>query len=115
MGPDVLTERDGESSARGDFPLQNSPVDQELLQALTKAYLPSNYDFEVLKTARRLAAEGASRVALQLPEGLLDWGFQLAVIFQRSVPCVRHVRHWVLSSQQTKALLGEAGQLAAAF
>ena len=48
--------------------------------------LPSNYDFEVPKTIWRLRTQGAKRVALQFPEGLLLFSLALADIIQEFVP-----------------------------
>lgn len=62
-----------------------SPSDPEYLVLLEKAvetYLPSNYDFEVLKSLQRLDRECCRHVALQLPEGLLAWSLQLASILK---------------------------------
>lgn len=62
-----------------------SPSDPEYLVVLEKAvetYLPSNYDFEILKSIQRLDREQCRHVALQLPEGLLAWSLQLASILK---------------------------------
>lgn len=67
-------------------------VNEALLSELVALYLPPNYDFEMLRTAKRLADESASRVALQLPEGLLAWGYQIAAILHRTVSCIQEVR-----------------------
>ncbi|KAL8271578.1 hypothetical protein Esti_004484 [Eimeria stiedai] len=66
-------------------------VDESALSDLVSRYLPSNYDFEVLKAARRLAAESVKRAALQLPEGLLAWGYQISAILLRTVSCLQEV------------------------
>ncbi|KAK4534417.1 hypothetical protein CDCA_CDCA01G0442 [Cyanidium caldarium] len=45
--------------------------------------LPENYNFEIVKTVRRIRRERARRVALQLPEGLQMFACTLADIFRR--------------------------------
>ena len=47
------------------------------------AALPSNYNFEILKTIHRVTLAKAKKVALQLPEGLLVFACTLADIIER--------------------------------
>lgn len=49
--------------------------------------LPSNYNFEIPKTVRRIRQSGARRVALQLPEGLQIFACTLADILARFAEC----------------------------
>jgi len=55
--------------------------DPELKRAMEQ--LPANYNFQVAKTVWRLKKEGAKRVALQLPEGLLMFACILSDIFEQ--------------------------------
>ena len=53
---------------------------QALLDAI--AILPTNYNFEILKTVHRLRSADVRRVALQFPEGLLMYACTIADIFE---------------------------------
>jgi len=53
---------------------------QALLDAI--AILPSNYNFEILKTVHRLRSADVRRVALQFPEGLLMYSCVIADILE---------------------------------
>lgn len=55
--------------------------DPELEEALKQ--LPSNYDFQVLKTVWKLRQAKATRVAIQMPEGLLMFACILSDIFEQ--------------------------------
>eukprot|EP00899_Mesostigma_viride_P021051 jgi/Mesvir1/28948/Mv17726-RA.1 len=55
--------------------------DKDLLQAMTA--LPNNYNLEIPKTIWRLRQAKASRVALQLPEGLQLYATTLSDIMER--------------------------------
>ena len=46
------------------------------------AILPGNYNFEVHKTVWRIRQAGATRVALQFPEGLLLYACVIADILE---------------------------------
>lgn len=46
------------------------------------ALLPANYNFEIHKTVWRLRQAGATRVALQFPEGLLLYACVIADILE---------------------------------
>jgi len=46
------------------------------------AILPGNYNFEIHKTVWRLRQAGATRVALQFPEGLLLYACVIADILE---------------------------------
>lgn len=63
---------------------------EPLLEAAIAALLPSNYKFEVPKTVAQIKRHGASRVALQLPEGLQMFACALADLLERfaQVECV---------------------------
>ena len=55
--------------------------DPELKRAMEQ--LPSNYNFQIAKTVWRLKKDGAQKVALQLPEGLMLFACILADIFEQ--------------------------------
>ena len=55
--------------------------DPQLEQALKQ--LPSNYDFQIHKTIWKLRQAKATRVAIQMPEGLLLFACILADIFEQ--------------------------------
>lgn len=55
----------------------------QLLCAAIAALLPSNYNFEVLKTIRTIRKHGVRRVGLQLPEGLQMYAINLAGLLER--------------------------------
>ncbi|GAA97434.1 uncharacterized protein L969DRAFT_94483 [Mixia osmundae IAM 14324] len=59
--------------------LANDPI---LLSAID-ALLPSNYNFEVVKTLDQIRKYGSKMVALQLPEGLSMWGCALVDLVER--------------------------------
>ncbi|KIH86307.1 hypothetical protein SPBR_08370 [Sporothrix brasiliensis 5110] len=61
--------------------LANDPA---LLEAV--ALLPPNYSFEVPKTIHRIRTQGAKRVALQMPEGLLLFATTISDILQQFCP-----------------------------
>lgn len=65
------------------------PVDPLLLAAIAHL-LPANYNFELPKTIAQVAKNGATRVALQMPEGLLMYGCSIVDIIERfaGVECV---------------------------
>jgi 2-(3-amino-3-carboxypropyl)histidine synthase len=65
--------------------------EEEILQA--SKILPPNYNFELIKTISRIRQAGATRVALQFPEGLLLYSCVLADIFTRFTGA--EVRKWV--------------------
>lgn len=58
--------------------------DPSLQQAI--ALLPSNYNFEIPKTIHRIRSSGASRVALQMPEGLLLFATTISDILTQFCP-----------------------------
>lgn len=85
--PDQLSrETNTKTSAQKRVPKRfvKSQVPDSILQdpALNAAIalLPSNYNFEVHKCVWRVRSTGASRVALQLPEGLLMYSLVLSDI-----------------------------------
>lgn len=53
-----------------------------LLSAISTS-LPSDYDFEILKTIWRIETSKASHVALQMPEGLLMYACTIADILRK--------------------------------
>ena len=55
---------------------------QALLSAISSS-LPSDYEFEVLKTVWRIEASKAQHVALQMPEGLLMYSCTVADILRK--------------------------------
>lgn len=54
-----------------------------LLLATINHILPSNYNFEIPKTIAQIKKNGATRVALQMPEGLLMYGCAIVDIIER--------------------------------
>lgn len=67
-----------------------APVVDPLLLAAIQHLLPANYNFEIPKTIAQIAKNGATRVALQMPEGLLMYGCSIVDIVERfaGVECV---------------------------
>lgn len=59
-----------------------APPDPLLLAAIAHL-LPANYNFEILKTVAQIRKNGATRVALQMPEGLLMYGCAIVDIIER--------------------------------
>mmetsp|Transcript_6402 Transcript_6402/g.9061 ORF Transcript_6402/g.9061 Transcript_6402/m.9061 type:complete len:429 (-) Transcript_6402:385-1671(-) len=67
-------------------------VDPILLQkVIQESALPKDYNFEIIKSVRRIKQLNATHVALQMPEGLLLYATVLADVFQRLVPTLQHV------------------------
>mmetsp|Transcript_5310 Transcript_5310/g.7812 ORF Transcript_5310/g.7812 Transcript_5310/m.7812 type:complete len:426 (-) Transcript_5310:112-1389(-) len=67
-------------------------VDPILLEKVLKeSSLPKDYNFEIVKSVRRIKQLDATHVSLQMPEGLLLYATVLADIFQRLVPTLQHV------------------------
>lgn len=60
-----------------------APVVDPLLLAAIEHLLPANYNFEIPKTIAQIAKNGATRVALQMPEGLLMYGCSIVDIVER--------------------------------
>ena len=58
-----------------------------LLDAAIKHVLPSNYNFEVHKSVHQIKRNRATRVALQLPEGLAMYACSLVDILERFADC----------------------------
>lgn len=58
-----------------------------LLEAAIKHLLPSNYNFEVEKSVHQIKRNRATRVALQLPEGLAMYACSLVDILERFADC----------------------------
>jgi 2-(3-amino-3-carboxypropyl)histidine synthase len=54
-----------------------------LLHAAISHLLPSNYNFEIPKTIAQIKKNGSTRVALQMPEGLLMYGCSIVDIIER--------------------------------
>ncbi len=67
-----------------------APEVDPLLLAAIQHLLPANYNFEIPKTIAQIAKNGATRVALQMPEGLLMYGCSIVDIIERfaGVECV---------------------------
>lgn len=59
----------------------NDPELNEAIQQL----LPQNYSFEIHKTVHHVRKNGATMVALQMPEGLQMYACTVADIIERSV------------------------------
>ncbi|KAK4058001.1 Diphthamide biosynthesis protein 1 [Microbotryomycetes sp. JL221] len=68
---------------------QQTEVDP-LLQAAIAHLLPANYNFEIPKTINQIKRNQATRVALQMPEGLLMYGCSIVDIIERftQVECI---------------------------
>ena len=58
-----------------------------VLEAAIKHLLPSNYNFEVQKSVHQIQRNRATRVALQLPEGLAMYACSLVDILERFADC----------------------------
>lgn len=58
-----------------------------LLEAAIKHLLPTNYNFEVEKSVHQIKRNRATRVALQLPEGLAMYACSLVDILERFADC----------------------------
>lgn len=58
------------------------PTDPLLLSAI-EHLLPASYNFEIPKTIAQIRKNGAARVALQMPEGLLMFGCAIVDIIER--------------------------------
>lgn len=79
-------EGDAKPSKSSPAPISSIPLDilnDAALNASIAALLPSNYHFEVPKTIWQIRKHGATRVALQLPEGLSMWACALADLMER--------------------------------
>ncbi|GAA5932352.1 hypothetical protein JCM3775_001200 [Rhodotorula graminis] len=61
---------------------QQQPVDP-LLEAAIHHLLPSNYNFEIPKSVAQILRNRATRVALQMPEGLAMYGCAIVDILER--------------------------------
>eukprot|EP01054_Gregarina_sp_Poly1_P003976 Gregarina_sp_Poly_1__3975@NODE_21_length_20913_cov_102_783268_g19_i0_p5_GENE_NODE_21_length_20913_cov_102_783268_g19_i0NODE_21_length_20913_cov_102_783268_g19_i0_p5_ORF_typecomplete_len432_score57_32Diphthamide_syn/PF01866_17/3e83_NODE_21_length_20913_cov_102_783268_g19_i01951220807 len=68
----------------------NSSENERLRRAIQRA-LPTNYNFELLKTLRRIHDLQSKCVCLQLPEGLLVWAESLALIIEEFSDSVEDV------------------------
>lgn len=60
-------------------------IDPDLKDAISQ--LPSNYNFEIYKTIRRIKTLDAKMVALQFPEGLLIFACAIADILEKFAGC----------------------------
>ncbi|KAM0440802.1 hypothetical protein ACHAPT_000103 [Fusarium lateritium] len=85
----------GESGAVGTAKPRRAPrllnqVPKEILEdpnlKAAIALLPANYNFEIPKTIHRIRSSGATRVALQLPEGLLLFATTISDILTQFCP-----------------------------
>ena len=74
-------------SARQDVQLASGIpadiVEDPLLNGAIDALLPHNYNFEIHKTIHQIRKNGATCVALQMPDGLTLWATALADIIER--------------------------------
>ncbi|KAG6880076.1 hypothetical protein C0992_006888 [Termitomyces sp. T32_za158] len=68
------------------------------------AQLPRNYTFEIHKTIHHVRKNGASMVALQMPEGLQMFACTIADIIERQVPLLNRVGEISLEDRFTNAL-----------
>ena len=71
------------SSSLAVSALPSAPATDPLLLAAIAALLPHNYQFEIPKTVAQIKKNGATRVALQMPEGLLMYGCAIVDILER--------------------------------
>ncbi|SCV68720.1 BQ2448_841 [Microbotryum intermedium] len=79
------------SSTHFAAPTSASPAVDPLLAAAISHLLPPNYNFEIPKTIVQIKRNGATRVALQMPEGLLMFACAIVDIIERfgdGVECV---------------------------
>eukprot|EP00398_MALV-I-01_sp_L67-1_P000003 gene3-503_t len=63
-------------------------LDLEKLEFACSKALPPNYNFEIVKTVKRLRKASVKHLGLQLPEGLLMFASTLADILQQFAPSV---------------------------
>lgn len=63
--------------------LASSQSTDPLLLAAISHLLPANYNFEIPKTVAQIKKNGATKVALQMPEGLLMYGCSIVDIIER--------------------------------
>ncbi|KDE03185.1 hypothetical protein MVLG_06305 [Microbotryum lychnidis-dioicae p1A1 Lamole] len=90
--PSSSTARPSSSSSTSFVaPISVSPVVDPLLAAAIGHLLPGNYNFEISKTIAQIKRNNATRVALQMPEGLLMFACAIVDIIERfsdGVECV---------------------------
>ncbi|GIX60658.1 diphthamide synthesis protein, putative [Babesia caballi] len=60
----------------------NAESEADYMDQIAKKALPSNYNFEIAKSVAKVRQLNAKRVALQMPEGLLAWGCEIADILK---------------------------------
>jgi 2-(3-amino-3-carboxypropyl)histidine synthase len=75
----------GTSSSAGGLANQipDDILHDSALNAAIAAVIPSNYSFEIHKTIHHIRKNGASMVALQMPEGLQMFACAIADILER--------------------------------
>lgn len=91
--PTTKTVIPAKSTPRRPPPRRYTPVPDSLQNdpelASNCRSLPSNYSFELAKTIHRAREANATRIALQLPEGLLLYATTISDIIRRHVPSVK--------------------------
>jgi 2-(3-amino-3-carboxypropyl)histidine synthase len=60
-----------------------APIVDPLLLSIIAQILPTNYNFEIPKTIAQIKKNNATRVALQMPEGLLMYACSIVDIIER--------------------------------
>lgn len=66
--------------------IPTSILEDKLLNAAIAELLPKNYSFEVLKTVAQVIRHKVKVLALQMPEGLLQWSLVLSDLFRKFCP-----------------------------
>lgn len=78
-------QKSASSSSSNVLPVHLAQEQQHdpLLLAAIAHLLPANYNFEIPKTIAQIKKNSASKVALQMPEGLLMYGCSIVDIIER--------------------------------
>ncbi|GBE58974.1 Diphthamide synthesis [Babesia ovata] len=61
---------------------KDTATEADFMGQIVKKALPSNYNFEIAKSVAKVRQLRAKKVALQMPEGLLSWGCEIADILK---------------------------------
>ncbi|CDR96900.1 diphthamide biosynthesis protein 2-related domain containing protein, putative [Babesia bigemina] len=61
---------------------KETAAEADFMDQIVKKALPSNYNFEIAKSVAKVRQLRAKKVALQMPEGLLSWGCEIADILK---------------------------------
>lgn len=71
------------SKRRADFEMPRDLVENAELDDAIARTLPANYNFEIKKSLWRIRRSGATKVAIQFPEGLLIFSCPISDLFER--------------------------------